>query len=443
MFCMASNSVSVMRENSRHCLPPMKKFSIVLLMLCVGMSLPMFGTPVDSTHASAFNVDSAAQSYIHSLSGEARAQSDSYFEGGYVLQLVDLVYGFIVAYVFLRMGLGKQMKRVTQKVANVHLQNLIFAVLYLLLSWVLSFPLSVYSDFFREHQYGLSNLNFGRWLMESLQGLGVGIIFTAPMITLLYLALRKAGKHWWIWGTVGSVAFLMFVSFIGPVFIAPIFNKYEPLEEGPLKREILSMARANSIPAENVYKFDASKQSKRVSANVSGFASTTRISLNDNLLNRCSPAEIKAVMAHEMGHYVLNHIYKMIVELGVLIVLVFALLNWALNKLIGARGTRWGIESIRDVAGLPLLVFVMSVIFFVATPVSNTLIRTQEMEADIFGLNTAREPDAFAHVAMLLSEYRKIEPGKWEEIIFFDHPSGKVRVTTAMTWKAEHLNELK
>ncbi|MCX6138802.1 MAG: M48 family metallopeptidase [Ignavibacteriales bacterium] len=440
---MASISVSVPRKISRYRLPPMKKFSFVLLMLYVGVSLQTFGAPVDSTHATVFNVDSAAQSYIHSLSSEARSQSDSYFEGGYVLQLVDLLYGFIVAFVFLRMGLGKQMKRVSQKVANVHLQNLIYAVLYLLLSWVLSFPLSVYSEYFREHQYGLSNLNFGGWLMESLQGLGVGIILTAPMITLLYLALRKAGKHWWLWGTVGSVVFLMFVLFIGPVFIAPIFNKYEPLEEGPLKREILSMARANSIPAENVYKFDASKQSKRVSANVSGFASTTRISLNDNLLNRCAPAEIKAVMAHEMGHYVLNHIYKMVVELGVLIVLVFALLNWALNKLIGARGTRWGIESMSDIGGLPLLVFVMSAIFFVATPISNTLIRTQEMEADIFGLNAAREPDAFAHVAMLLSEYRKIEPGKWEEIIFFDHPSGKIRVTTAMTWKAEHLNELK
>jgi STE24 endopeptidase len=440
---MSSASVASLRNHSQCRMPSLKLFPLVLLMLFIGAALPAFGSPADSTHAPVFNADSAAQSYIRSLSGEARTQSDSYFEGGYVLQLVDIVYGFVVALVFLKLGLGKQVKRLAQKVANIHLQNLIYGALYIVLSWVLSFPLSVYTDFFREHQYGLSNLSFGGWLTESLQGLGIGIILMAPMIVLLYLALRKAGKNWWIWGAVGGVVFLMFVAFIGPVFIAPVFNKYEPLEEGLLKRDILSMARANNIPAQNVYKFDASKQSKRISANVSGFASTTRISLNDNLLNRCTPAEVQAVMAHEMGHYVLNHVYKMIFQFGILIVVVFALLNWALNKLIAARGTQWGIESISDIAGLPLLVFIMSVIFFIATPVSNSLIRTQEVEADMFGLNAAREPDAFAHVAMQLSEYRKIEPGKWEEFIFFDHPSGKVRVTTAMTWKAEHLNDLK
>ena len=203
------------------------------------------------------------------------------------------------------------------------------------------------------------------------------------------------------------------------------------------------MARANDIPAENVYKFDASKQTKRISANVSGFASTTRISLNDNLLNRCTPAEIKAVMGHEMGHYVLNHVYKGVIEFGVLIFIVFALLNWSLNKLIATRGANWGIESISDVAGLPLVVVLIGVIFFFATPVTNTMIRTQEMEADQFGLNAAREPDAEAHVDMLLSEYRKVDPGKWEEIFFFDHPSGRVRIETAMKWKAEHLNDCK
>jgi STE24 endopeptidase len=414
--------------------------TLLLLSLCLGVSLHTFAAPIDSTRQSTFNVDSATQHYLHMLSGEARAQSDSYFEGGYVLQVVNVVYALLIAFVFMKMGLGKHMKRLAGKVRNVHLQNLIYAVLYLFLSWILSFPLSVYTDFFREHQYGLSNLSFGGWFTENLQGLGLGILFGAPMITLLYLALRKAGKSWWIWGAVGAVVFLMFVAFITPVFIAPIFNKYEPLEEGPLKQQILSMARANCIPAENVYRFDASKQSKRVSANVSGFASTTRISLNDNLLNRCTPAEIKAVMAHEMGHYVLNHIYKMVVEFGVLIFAVFALLNWALNTLIVRRGTYWGIESISDVGGLPLLVFLVTFFFFVATPVSNTMIRTQEMEADQFGLNAAREPDAEAHVDIMLSEYRKLDPGKWEEFFFFDHPSGRVRVTTAMRWKAEHLN---
>ena len=128
---------------------------------------------------------------------------------------------------------------------------------------------------------------------------------------------------------------------------------------------------------------------------------------------------------------------------AMLIFVVFALLNWAITSLIASRGARWGIESMSDVGGFPLLVFLVSAIFFFATPITNTMIRTQELEADLFGLNAAREPDAEAHVDIMLAEYRKLEPGKWEEILFFDHPSGKVRVTTAMTWKAEHLNDVK
>ncbi|HLP20958.1 MAG TPA: M48 family metallopeptidase, partial [Chitinophagales bacterium] len=366
---------------------------------------------------------------------------DAYFEGGYWLQVFNLLYSFIVAFIFLKLGLGRWMKRVAMKAKNENLQNVIYILLYLLLVWVLSFPMSVYQEYYREHSYGLSNLTFAEWLVENLKGTSIGLVLGTPLLVALYAALRRTGARWWLWGAGGAMLFIALIQFIAPVFLAPIFNKYQPLTEGKLKEEILSMARANCIPADNVYMFDASKQSKRVSANVSGIASTTRISLNDNLLNRCTSAEVRAVMGHEMGHYVLNHVYKGLLEFGVLIFVVFALVNLLLNKLIAAKGTEWGISSMSDIAGLPLLAFVISLIFFVATPITNTMIRTQEMEADQFGLNAAREPDAEAHVDIMLSEYRKLDPGKWEEIFFFDHPSGRVRVETAMRWKAEHLND--
>lgn len=386
-----------------------------------------------------FNIDSATQHYLNMLSPEAKAKSDAYFEGGYWLQIWNLLYGFMVAFVFLHLGLSQKIKSLATKVKSKNLQNLIYALLYILLVWVLSFPFSVYQDYFREHQYELSNLSFPQWMIENLKGLGIGLLFGGPLLMALYIALRKAGKNWWLWGASGTILFMMFGAFIAPVFLAPIFNDYKPLTEGKLKEEILSLARANCIPATNVYMFDASKQTKRVSANVSGFASTTRISLNDNLLNRCTPAEVKAVMGHEMGHYVLNHVYKGMIEFGVFIFLVFAIVNWALNKILNRWGSTLAIADISDIAGLPLLAVIISLVTFLATPVTNTMIRTQEMEADQFGLNAAREPDAEAHVDIMLSEYRKLNPGKWEEIFFFDHPSGRVRVETAMKWKAEHL----
>jgi STE24 endopeptidase len=235
------------------------------------------------------------------------------------------------------------------------------------------------------------------------------------------------------------IVFSAFVSLIAPVYISPLFNKYKTLQDSRIKDPILSMARANGIPASYVYEFDASRQSDRVSANVSGFAGTLRISLNDNLLNRCTLPEIETTMGHEMGHYVLNHAYKGLVMFGVMIVIGFAFLDWGIQFALKRWGERWGIREMTDVAVLPLAVIVLSFFFFLMTPVSNTISRTMEFEADMYGLNAARQPDGEANVDLLLGEYRKMDPGPVEEFVFFDHPSGRTRITAAMRWKAEHL----
>lgn len=234
------------------------------------------------------------------------------------------------------------------------------------------------------------------------------------------------------------IAFLAFVSLIAPVYIFPLFNTYTKLDDAMVRDPILSMARANGIPAKDVYEFDASRQSNRVSANVSGFAQTLRISLNDNLLKRCTLPEIETTMGHEMGHYVLNHSYKGLVMMGVVFVIGFAFVNWGISFSLARWGQTWGVQGIGDVAVLPLAVIVFSVYFFLMTPVTNTITRTMEYEADMYGLNAARQPDGEANVDLLLGEYRKMDPGPMEEFIFYDHPSGRTRITAAMRWKAEH-----
>ena len=416
----------------------MKKY--ILLAAIIGIcSFSVIHAQGDTTKAASFDVAAATQKYLDMLSPAQKAKSDAYFEGGYWLILWTLLYTLAVGFVFLRLGLSRWIKKNAQRVKNVNLQNLIYGLQYILLVWLLSFPMSVYQDFYREHQYNLSNLSFTGWLIEDLQGLGLATLFGSILLVILYIAIRPAGRRWWIWGAGITIAFSMFAAFIAPVFIAPIFNQYKPLADGPLKQQILSMARANEIPADNVYQFDASKQSDRVSANVSGLGSTTRISLNDNLLKRCTPAEIRAVMGHEMGHYVMNHVNKSILSIGVLLFLSFALASWSFNKIVLRWGESLSISGITDIGGLPLLAVIFAVITFVSTPISNTIIRTQETEADMFGLNAAREPDAEAHVDIMLSEYRKLDPGYWEEVFFYDHPSGRRRVHMAMQWKAENI----
>ena len=382
----------------------------------------------------------ATQVFMKRLQGEARAKSDAYAEGGYWLLLWDLLYGLLVAWLLLSMRISSRMRDFAEQRTNwKNLQTLIYLLMYVPLLALLTLPITFYEGFYREHQYGLSNLSLLSWLGEAGISVGVDMVITGIAITGLYAILRRLPQTWWAWGAVAGAGFIMVLIMAGPVFIAPLFNTYKPLPAGPIRDDILSMARANGIPVDNVYYSDASKQTKRVSANVSGMFGTTRITLNDNLLNRTSPAEIRAVMAHEMGHYVLNHSIKHTLSFSLILLggLLFIKFSWGWAA---ARfGQRFGVRSLADPAGFPLLAALFSVYIFLATPAYKTVIRSAEIEADLFGLNAAREPDGFAEAIFKLAEYRKLEPGAVEEFIFFDHPSGYNRIYSAMRWKAENI----
>jgi len=403
---------------------------------------PNPGTAAPLSAAAHFDPDAATAAYLAKLSPEARAKSDAYFEGGYWLTLWNLVAGLFVAWLFLGTGLSAKLRDWAERVTRFRwLQTALYSLEYIAIAFLVMLPWSAYEGYFREHQYGMSNQTMGGWLGDQAKGLAIGLVLGTLAITAIYAVLRKAPRTWWLWGSLVLIAFAMFGAAITPVYLEPVFNKFRPLAETPLKQEILSMARANGIPATDVYEFDASKQTKRMSAHVSGLLGTTRISMNDNLMTRGSAEEIKAVLGHEMGHYVLNHVYKGMVFIGVIIVVGFAALRWAFEALQPRCGGRWGIRGVGDVAGLPLLLFLFSAIMFVLTPVNNTITRTMEAEADNYGVNVARLPDGFAQAALHLSEYRKMKPGPVEEFVFYDHPSGWNRIHRVMVWKAEHLRD--
>jgi STE24 endopeptidase len=276
----------------------------------------------------------ATRAYLATLSPEAHAKSDAYFEGGYWLLLVGFVVTAAIQLLLLQTGASARMRDVARKVTSVAaVHAILYWVLYTLVTTVLSFPLTLYTDFFREHAYGLSNMTFGAWMGDQSKGLLVGLVAGSIFLPLLYTVLRRAKRTWWLWGTAVSLAFLMFFVAVAPVYVAPLFNKYEAVTDEAVRGPILSMARANGISATDVWEFDASKQSNKVSANVSGLFGTERISLNDNLLSRCSTEGIQAVMGHEMGHYVLNHIFKMMLELGLIIVFGFALTSYFFERI--------------------------------------------------------------------------------------------------------------
>jgi STE24 endopeptidase len=386
-----------------------------------------------------FDPVAATDAYITRLTPEQIAKSDAYFEGGYWLLLWNFLLTAGLCLILLTTGLSAGMRNLAERMVKYRwAQLLIYAVLCFSFITLLSLPLTIYEGYFREHQYDLSNQKFVPWLTELATLLGVMAVFGGVALLVFYAILRRAQKSWWIWASAAAIVFGAVSALVVPTYIEPLFNEYHALDDPVMRDQILSLARANQIPADRIYVFDASKQSKRVSANVNGALGTMRIALNDNLLNRCSPASVRSVMAHEMGHYVMNHMYKGLLASSVLITLGLAFCAWSLNRILPRRGAVWGIRSVDDPAGLPLILLLLTTYMFVLTPLTNTLTRTEEIEADAFGLNAAAEPDGFADAALILSEYRKMHPGKWEEIVFFDHPSGYNRILAAMTWKVEH-----
>jgi len=399
-----------------------------------GLQIPAAAQP-----GPGFDVDRATEAWLALLSPEKRAQSDAYFEGGYWLDAAALLYALGALALLLASGFSRRLRDLAERASrNRWLSVSVYAAMFLVANFILNLPLSIYQGFVREHQYGLSNLSFPGWLREQLIGLALTVVLGSVMISIAYAFLRRAGARWWLWATGLAFVFSLFLDLIEPVFIAPLFNDYKPLPEGPVREAVLSLARANEIPTDHVAWFDASKQTTRISANVAGLGGVARINLNDNLLYKTSLPEIRAVLGHEMGHYVLNHPLKLAVYFSLLFGIALAVVARALDALLARWGAALGLRDRADPAALPLLLALFSIVWFGLTPITNTVTRSVEAEADAFGLNAAREPQGFAMAALRLSTYRKLRPGAIEEFLFYDHPSGYQRVRRAMIWQKEN-----
>jgi STE24 endopeptidase len=394
--------------------------------------------PADDTWRASLprNAEAATQAFMDRLPKETVERANDYFEGGYWLLLWNFLLGLAVAWVLLA---GRRAARFRdwayRKAKRPLLADAIFAAGWWLAGWVLGAPLAIYQNFVREHQYGMATQRFGAWFGEQLILLAIGLVVAAVLVPLLFAFIRRFKDRWWLAATGLVIAFQVAAMVIAPVWIEPLFNTYKPVDDPVTKAAVLAMAHANGVPANDIYEVDASRQTTRVSANVSGGFGNAQIRLNDNLLRKSSLGEIRAVMGHELGHYVMNHMYKFLVMIAFLFMVGFAFTQWGTRWALRRWGEAWGLGGDGDVAALPLIAAVLSIFILFATPVTNTLVRVQEVEADRFALNLAQEPVAQAEVDLKLTEYRKPEPGPVEEFLFFDHPSTRFRIHDAMRWR--------
>lgn len=385
--------------------------------------------------------DAAAETakYLAALPPEAHEKATAYTQGGHWLLLWGTLVAIAVSWIIIRTGLLAKIRTAAGKGKIGWLAVLAVLPAWYLMDSLLSLPWSVYTGWWRQTQYGLSSQPLAGWLADWSKSLGVGLVMNLILFSLIYWVMRLSPKRWWLWGGLVSSAFLIFGIVIAPVVIEPMFNKYTPAPAGEVRDAVVAMAKANGVPSDKIFIYNGSKQSNRYTANVSGLFGSARVAMSDTMFKKGADlAEVRGVVGHEMGHYVHMHSLWFAGAFSLLAMLGFWLANRLFPlavRLLGARG----VESVSDPAGVPVLMAVLAVLGLLATPLTNTLIRTAEADADNFSLQRVNEPDGLAKALVKTIEYRAATPSQIEEIIFYDHPSVGWRVRNAMNWKAAHL----
>ncbi|WP_353230565.1 M48 family metalloprotease [Novosphingobium sp.] len=393
-----------------------------------------------TARAAGFDAEHAAARYLAMLSPAARARSDAYFDGTLWLNVLSALVTLLICWIIARSRVLVRVRDALRRQGwRPWVVMIVVAMTFLAGLALLELPWSIYVDYWRERRFGQMNMGFGGWLGEQAVEAVILLVVGGLVLTVINAVMRGFPRLWWLVGA-GAVAVITALSvLIMPVFFMPLFNAYTDLPAGPLRTRIEAMAAANHIPVDHIVVYNASRQNDRISANVSGLGPTVQISLTDTLVKTADVAEVAAVVGHEMGHYVLNHVWRAIVLGALLSALQFWLILRAAPAVLALGGRRSGLRGIDDPAAVPVLFALFTLLSLLCLPLSNTLVRSAENAADAFGLDTAREPDGFALAAMQLASYRKISPPAWQEALFFDHPSGRTRVLRAMHWKQDHV----
>ncbi|MFQ5617169.1 MAG: M48 family metallopeptidase, partial [Anaerolineales bacterium] len=305
-----------------------------------------------------------------------------------------------------------------------------YILLLFLLLQVINFPFAYYRGFIVEHHFELSNETFGKWLADMLKGNLIGFLFAVLLWPLAYWAIRKAPRMWWAWVSAGAVPVIIFVLVISPIYLDPLFNKYEPLKDEALRTRILTIAEDAGISGSRVFQVDKSKETEKINAYVTGLFGSKRIVLWDTILNKLETDEIAFVMGHEMGHYVMNHVWKFIGIFAVTLFILLFIVSRTIGFVIRKFGAKMGFQEFSDIASLPLILLMFSLLMFLITPALNAFSRTMEHNADEFGLELTQDgpTGASAFVKLANENLSNPSPHPFIEFWLYDHPTLKDRI---------------
>lgn len=392
-------------------------------LLTAPSSLPadLQGGPADP--ATFMTEEQVKQAYTYS-----RIKDVVYFIGG---PLEWAIYLFVLG-----TGLSAMYRRWVDPVKGHFFQIVLFLILLTFTTTVLHFPLDYYL-FELRHEYGISTQPFADWMKDNVKSFWLSIVLTAPLVWLLYYMIKKSPKRWWVWVWLLSIPIMMFFMYIQPVVLDPIFHEFSPLKDQQLKIEILELAEKADIPTDQVYEVDMSKKTNALNAYVNGIGSNTRIVLWDTTLNKLKTDEVLFIMAHEMGHYALKHmVWLFFGSIGMILVALFILYH-GLHWLVHRWGAYWGIKSGRDIASLPLIMLLLSILSFVTMPVQNAVSRQYEHAADEYAMNMLPDSDAAVRTFQRLAVegLSEVNPPALVKLVMYSHPTLYERILYVQNYK--------
>ena len=350
------------------------------------------------------------------------------------LGIADFLVGLALLCVLLATGWNGMLRDLAYRSAhqNYSLAVFLYVFMLMLLSKLLGLGLDYYG-FRLEHRFNLSNQKFRAWLWDETKGFLLGVALGGMVAEILYFIIRQWPQYWWVVAWAAFLGLFVLLAQLAPVVLFPIFYKFEPLDNDELKSRLVALSERAGTRVRGVYKWKLSEKSKKANAALTGLGNTRRIILADTLLDRYSPDEIEAVLAHELGHHVHKHILKSIaVQAGITLVGFWAA-NWVLHY---AMERAHMFETLHDFANLPLLVLVSTVLGFLLLPALNAYSRYNERQADRYAFRSIRSVEPFISSMDKLAEQNLAErtPSRFVEWYFHSHPAVSKRVAAAEAW---------
>jgi Zn-dependent protease with chaperone function len=361
-----------------------------------------------------------------------------YYHGGMWIWALSVCWGLVVPALIVFTAVSAALRNLARRLGRWWFPTVgLYVVLYLAIDFLIDLPLNYYLGFVRQHAYGLSNQSLTKWLTDSLLSVVIAMITGFAFAWVPYLLLQRAPRRWWLYTSLLSVPFLFVSVLVKPIWIDPLFNDFGPMKNKELEQSILDLASRSGIAGSRVFEVDKSVDTNALNAYVTGVLGSKRIVLWDTLIARLERKELLAVMAHEMGHYVLSHVVRSILLSSFLtltgLFLVDRLGRWVIHRY--SHVLRF--ESLADVASVPLLLLLLQVASLFLTPIAMAYSRYQEHEADRFALDLTRtnHSAATAFVKLQQDNLSNPRPGLIYQVFRASHPSIGERIDFCNTYR--------